>query len=428
MNKYLKLSAIAAGLLASGMAYADPAETKGGIKVKTEDGRFEASIGGRIQFDHRTFMTDGDATNFGSGATGFAQDRGGFNFRRAYMTLGGKLYGFKYKFEYDLAGSTSNPASTFRELWISTNVGPGEVFIGQFKPYRGMEELTSSNEITMIERPVTSASGIYNGRQFLAGVGYKGIMADQLGYSVSYQGLTAAGGTSTEGFVAGTRLYWFPFSGEGETLHVALSHYVDKERGATGGTSNTGSFNTSFTYGGRVGQALTIAQVGNNQPGVQATTALELAGSIGPVTLQGEYARANYSNAYTFGGTSQTATVQAYYAQASWFVTGESKQYKKDRGAFGSPKPNNDFGAVELTARYETIANLSTSVNSNAGCTITGATTADDCAVRQATVGANWYVNPNVRFMMNYYMAQANLGRAGADRPEAFTVRTQLSF
>ena len=60
-----------------------------------------------------------------------------------------------------------------RETWVSTKLGSGLVTVGQFKPYRGMEELTSSNEITLMERPSTSSTGIYNGRQFLMGMGYK---------------------------------------------------------------------------------------------------------------------------------------------------------------------------------------------------------------------------------------------------------------
>ena len=32
------------------------------------------------------------------------------------------------------------PDST-REMWVSTTLGRGDLVIGQFKPYRGMEEL-----------------------------------------------------------------------------------------------------------------------------------------------------------------------------------------------------------------------------------------------------------------------------------------------
>ncbi len=57
-------------------------------------------------------------------------------------------------------------------MFIAKSALGGKFTIGHFKPYRSMEELTSSNEITMMERPFASATGLYNGRQFQQGVGY----------------------------------------------------------------------------------------------------------------------------------------------------------------------------------------------------------------------------------------------------------------
>src|SRR5687768_15397526 len=109
------LAAAALGL-AQG-AHADTAETKGGLTVKTDDGRFEMKIGGRIHYDAYLFMEDEQAT-FGSNTL---TTRGGFAFRRTYLTLTGKAYGWKYKFENDFAAGAS-PGS-YREMWIATDVG-----------------------------------------------------------------------------------------------------------------------------------------------------------------------------------------------------------------------------------------------------------------------------------------------------------------
>lgn len=456
MNKVVKYSALAVFVCGGvGVAQADLAETKGGIKVKTDDGRFEMSIGGRLHFDAYTFSRDEEAA-FGSVAL---NNRGGTAFRRQYLTLQGKLYGWKYKYEHDFAAEAgavtcsaisidvdanndgtvdTNPsvtpactvantgASGNREMWVSTTLGPGELTLGQFKPYRGMEELTSSNDLTLVERPVTSASGIYNGRQYLMGAGYKGIVADQLGYGVDLMQLGPAN-TTTEGLSYGGRLYWFPMSADGGAVHLGVSYHIDSEdAGSVAATP-------AFTYGGRRGVSQGFGNAGSGSCsstavsacGAQDTVALELAASLGPVTLQGEYAMATLEDAYTSSGSLSDTDVDAYYVQGSWFMTGEMKPYKKDRGAFGSPKPNGAYGAWELVARYEVMENKDESAT-NTICS--GTATVDSCEVSQITAGINWYVNPNVRFMANYYMATADLGTVGEDEPEAFTLRTQLSF
>lgn len=447
MNNFLKFGALAVFVGAGmGVAQADTAETKGGIKIKTDDGRFEANINGRIHFDAYTFSEDEDA-GFGSSAL---SNRGGTAFRREYLTLTGKLYGWKYKFEHDFSaeggsvacsaitvpegGGTVTPSCTVsntgasgnREMWVSTTLGPGEITIGQFKPYRGMEELTSSNELTLAERPVTSASGIYNGRQFLMGVGYKGIVADQLGYGVDVMQLGAAN-TTSEGMSYGGRAYWFPMSADGRALHVALSYHVDSE------DSGSASASPGFTYGGRRGASLSFGNAGAGTGdgfAAQNTAAIELAGAFGPVTLQGEYAQATLED-ITSGGTTEDSDVNAYYVQGSWFVTGEKKPYKKDRGAFGTPKPTGSYGAWELVVRYEFMENADeSSTNSICSATgVSGAAAASKCEVSQISGGVNWYVNPNVRFLLNYYAATADLGGTeGKDKPDAVTLRTQLSF
>ena len=430
MNKLFKLTAIAVALAVSGVAQADVAETKGGIKIKTEDGRFEANINGRIHLDTYVFGED-DGSAYGSGLTG-NQQLGGVAFRRTYLTLTGKLYGWKYKFENDFTTTAANGGS-FREMWVSTNVGPGELILGQFKPFRGMEELTSSNDITMAERPVTSATGIYNGRQFLMGAGYKSIVADQFGYGVHLMQLSAAT-AQTEGLSYGGRVYWFPSADDGATIHAGLSYSVDNSDAAGAATGVT------FGYAGRQsrGFAINFGTPGTVAGGdnSQTTIALEGAASFGPFTVQAEYAQSDLDATHGTAPNPVDSEVVAYYLQGSWFVTGESKSYKKDRGAFGSPKPAGAGGAWEVTARYEVMENSDSSAATPI-CTVPGGVVGGaaitGCEITTMTLGVNWYANPNVRFMLNYYMGEADLGLTGGanqteDEPTAITLRTQLAF
>jgi phosphate-selective porin OprO/OprP len=152
-------------------AHAFTIGTKGGPKLKTEDGNFEIGINGRAHLDVHSFNQDranAVLQPFGSQLSS-DHERSGFNWRRTYLTLTGRIYRLNFKFENDFAAGDF-PGS-IRETWLSTNLGPGLITVGQFKPYRGMEELTSSNEITLMERPSTSSTGIYNGTAILDGGG-----------------------------------------------------------------------------------------------------------------------------------------------------------------------------------------------------------------------------------------------------------------
>ena len=85
-----------------------------------------------------------------------------------------------------------------------------------------------------------------------------------------------------------------------------------------------------------------------------------------------------------------------FYAQASWFLTGESRPYDPTAGDFKRLIPRSNFnfgragawGAVELTCRFSH-------------------TDLDDGDVQGGQLnllmaGMNWYLQPHVRWMFNY--------------------------
>jgi phosphate-selective porin OprO/OprP len=440
MNQFLKYSTLAAFIGASiGAAQADSVETKGGLKIKTDDGRFEMSIGGRIMFDGYILDEDKDST-FGSGAA--SQDaKSSTYFRRLYLTLKGKAYGWNYKFEPDFAGNSTNNSAqasscttstatppvtscttnnngsrdiAFQDVYISHAFGPGgEVFIGQMKPFRGMEELTSSNDITMMERPFASAAGIFNGgssREFQQGIFYKMDVSDFL-LGAAFFDLRRDNTRPTEGLGYNARAVYAPLRADGGTLHVAVSYSDENPQKNGNDSTSIDNIGSSFIYAGRRGPNQSF---GATTGGEHAKTiGGELAGSFGPATLQAEFMDQKLGQA-----AGSDLDVQAWYVQASVFVTGESRPYKKGEGTFGQPKPKADFGAIELAARYDYAE------NKDIGCGAAGAT---QCEATSITLGANYYLNPNVRFMLNYIMGELDSGTA-KDKPNAITARAQFSF
>ena len=402
---------------------------KGGPRIKTDDGNFEIGLNGRGHFDVHSLYPD--QANPGYPALGsqflHGDDRDGFNWRRTYATITGRIYGVNFKFEDDFAiNATTGFPHSLREAWIATGLGTGQLTIGQFKPYRGLEEITSSNEITLMERPSTSSTGIYSGRQFLTGIGYRGMVKDNLGFGIHVMSLSHFG-LPFAGISYGGRAVWLPIDKAGHILHLGLSASRD--------TTSKDSLSAGVVdvYGGRQGitQSLGIAGTSLNTPShnSQSTFAAETAYSFGPLTLQGEYAVTRLDNTHQTAGNSRDSTIHAFYVQASWFVTGETAVYRKDRGAFGKPQPNGRWGAVEFAGRYDLAENSNQSLTANPCRTGTS-----KCQIQVVTLGVNWYPYTNIRFMLNYYLTDAVFGNTGLDTPmrtDHFSVlsfRTQVSF
>lgn len=357
-------------------------ETKGGIKVTSADKKFEAQIGGRIHFDAYAFDRDQ------------ADTTGTTDFRRARLTLSGKAFGWEYKVEQDFTGGDTTEG--FRDVFIARKALGGKFTIGHFKPYRSMEELTSSNEITMMERPFASASGLFSGRQFVQGVGY--LRAGE-NYTV---GVTAfntrnAAGPRNEGMGAAARVTWAPINNDNNTLHFGLSASTEN--------ANRGSADVraAVAYAGRRGPSQTIATTTGASGDSVDALGLELAGAFGPLFFQSEYARATFER--PLGGDQD---VETWYVMGSWMLTGQHKPYKAATGVFGSPKLG-DTGAWELTARYDHIENKDV----------------DDLEASAWIVGLNYYFNPNVRVMFNYTKGDNEFTD---DETGQYAVRTQLSF
>jgi phosphate-selective porin OprO/OprP len=122
---------------------------------------------------------------------------------------------------------------------------------------------------------------------------------------------------------------------------------------------------------------------------------LESAAVFGPFSLQGEYNRLKIDRY----GAASTVNADGFYIFGSWFLTGESRVFKN--GNADRVKPFEDFapgggwGAVELLARYDTLDLTDADFQSIGGR-----------AVRRKgetyTLGINWYLNPNLKFVANY--------------------------
>ena len=356
--------------------------TKGGIKITSPDKKFEASLGGRIHFDAYAFDRD------------LASTTGTTEFRRARLTLQGKVYGWDYKVEQDFSAGSN--LDGLRDAYIAKSALGGKFTIGHFKPYRAMEELTSSNEILMMERPFATATGLFNGRQFQQGVGY---LRAGSNYTAGFSAfnLRGASGSRNEGVGYAGRVTFAPINTADSTLH--FGGWVSQENANLG----SADLRASASYAGRRGPSQTIATVSGASGDEVSAYGLEAAGSFGPVFFQGEYANASFGQ--PIGPDQDVAT---WYLQGSWHLNGGHKPYKAGTGVFGSA-PVADRGLWELTARYDSIENKDI----------------PQLDVSSWILGVNYYVNPSLRFMFNY--TQGDNGLTG-DETGQYALRTQFSW
>mgnify|MGYP003467571001 CR=1 FL=1 len=162
----------------------------------------------------------------------------------------------------------------------------------------------------------------------------------------------------------------------------------------------------------------------------------------GPVKLQAEYLRANFSGT-SAAGDGFDRDIDAYDANLTWQVTGEryADAYRGER--LNRIRPKNNFapgktccGAWELGLRYSKF-DAGDFKSSNAVGTgvipTTGTSVADAW-----TVGVKWIVNPNTRFLLNYIrtdfdntitVTPSAPGKATqTDKESAITVRGQFDF
>ncbi len=148
---------------------------------------------------------------------------------------------------------------------------------------------------------------------------------------------------------------------------------------------------------------------------------LELAGGFGPFHFQSEYARV-WADAAAGPAAGSTVNFDAAHLQVGWFVTGEHRRYRGDRGTFDRTSPRNQlgrggFGALQLAARLDW-ADL------NDGLVQGGKMTS-------WTIGASWFPTSRTRWAVEYTDASATSGAArnfGKGSSEVLQTRLQFDW
>lgn len=121
---------------------------------KTADGNFTFAITGRAHLDVGGYhMSNSDESEMIL-ATGNSGLRGNANFRRARLGFNGTLAkDFKYNIEFNFGDSgTESNARIYEVALTYTGFKGTDIVIGATKPKMTLDDSTSSNDITFIER------------------------------------------------------------------------------------------------------------------------------------------------------------------------------------------------------------------------------------------------------------------------------------
>jgi phosphate-selective porin OprO/OprP len=158
---------------------------------------------------------------------------------------------------------------------------------------------------------------------------------------------------------------------------------------------------------------------GVNGGGTFRRLAPQLSFYLGPFGMYAEYTRS--TQIVTAPGLSTRLTHQAWQVVASFFVTGEDAS-----PLTVTPKRHLDprrggFGAVEVVARFGELRIDDDTFRLRVADPTSSAQKATDWSV-----GANWHLARNYKWMVDYGQTSFDGGAAGGDRPTEIVILTRL--
>lgn len=377
--------------------------------IATADGSFTASLRATVQFDWGTYFQSGATTAALTPALG-RDLSSGTNFRRAQFGLDGTVFSnWAYSFIYDFGGSNgAEQQGRVSAAYIQySGFKPLQFRIGAFAPYIGLEDSTAASDVLFPER--SSASEL--SRNNTGGDGRSAVQVAAIGedylVSLSYSGSSA---TSAAVF------------DEQQSINARLAYllYSDQDTKLVGSLTGVYEFDAPDSTASIPG-ATTITLADRPELRLDGTQLISAAIDADSLFIGGGEAGLVWKNLYAQGGwfsynvkrrASPLADpdFSAWYLQAAWLLTGESRVYDPSRAAFRNPKPaspfdfgeENGIGAWELAARYSV-----TDLNFNAGL-LPAAGGVRGGEQKIVTAGLHWYPNTAIKLGFDYYHVEIN--------------------
>ena len=417
---------------------------------KKAAGKPSVKVGGRLFADWQAYTQN--AASIGQ----IGNQQNGFRFDTVRIQVAGSAFHVvDYKVQFDFAGTqdaltkVSTTRSTFggsvdppgavdtvtgttsalqgtsfKDVFIAIKELPvlGHVKVGHFKEPFSLDQLTSSRFITFMERSLMDKPFVPGRRVGVMAYDYSeneratwaiGAFTSEIGDKPPIFRDDSAGTAAT---MRGTFLPWYDEATGGRGLFhlgVAYSYRAIADKALRMRSKPEDDLGSYIVNTG------TFGLVDNEQ-----LVGLEAAFVYGPFRIQSEYTKAFVKRLGGLGSPEFDGT----YVQASYFLTGEQRKYKRTAGTFSDrviPFENffrvraedgnvyTGIGAWEVAYRCSYVDLNSVGV--------TGGNATDH------TFGLNWYLNPYARLMFNYI--NSDLRRFGTTgNMSIFATRAQIDF
>jgi len=339
-----------------------------------EDGEFKLTPTARLDLNHA--WADSDTESLGNH----------YLTRRAALGLEGQFTNdWEFEIGYDFTGE-----GEYKDVYLAyEGWDVGTITVGQFKVPYGLEELTSSKNIMMIERALPTDAFNLSRR---LGIGFN--------HSGARHTFAAMGFKRTidedDGKGVGARYTFAAIDTDANLLHLGASLVTEKQpedRIKFNARPEAKPIDVKLVNTGKIRDVKRINRLG-----------LELAWQTGPFTVQTEWMRAAVDR-----HSRPDVAFDGWYVAGSWMLNGGQRRYKD--GRFKSPSLAHPFATLELTTRYSRL-------NLNDGPEQGG-------KQDNISVGINWYISEYGRVMLNYISVDSDR-RGVSDDPNIILLQTQF--
>jgi phosphate-selective porin OprO and OprP len=377
-----------------------------GIAIESGNGEYRLQIGALVQADGRFAAEDeNEAVN------------DTFAMRRIRPYLRGRIL---RRFEFYVVPDFGNGTVVVQDAYLDTIFSPAfRIRAGKGKAPFGMERLHSASNLLFIERatPTSLAPNRDVGVQVLGDV-RGGIFS----YLAGVMNGVADGGSgdldTNDGKDVSARLIFRPFTRQIASPLRGFGVAVAGNTGRQTGAAALPAFRTQILQ-----QPYFSYAAGAVASGRRVRYSPQLFFFRGPFGGWVEYVHTEVP--VTRNGVSDDIAHRAWQAAASWVLTGEAatdaSSGVRPRAIFDPSTAH--WGAFQVAARVHELTVDQAAVD-------LGFAAAGSSRKAQAwTVGLNWYLTGNVKYVLNFERTVFDDNREGARPPEnGIAFRTQLNF
>jgi phosphate-selective porin OprO/OprP len=392
-----------------------------GFQLRSRDQKsYRLRLRGYVHSDARLFLENDE---------GNANDT--FLIRRARPIFEGTLFevvDFRIMPDFGGAGTSSSAQASLQDAWV--NFRPwswGQIQSGKFKAPVGLERLQSATALTFIERSLPTA--LAPNRD--VGVQLRGDLREGFAqYQLAVMNGVLDGGSAdadvNDGFDFIGRFFVHPFQDTSVELLQGLGVGVAASYGRRDGASNTATSTATSQYRSAGQQSFFSYGVGVSEVDDQVRIAPQAYWYWGPLGLMAEWTRSTPN--LRLAGEELSPDVEAWQVTASWVVTGENKTFQGvvPRTSFNPAREDSGPGAWEIAARAGGFRIDDEVFDEGFANPASQAQEALEWAV-----GVNWYINPFLKFSVDYNDTRFDGGApAGGDKPTegVLSTRFQVAF